>query len=154
MANRFTNGRPKMLPQQQVYSISRSIKEILLNATLAWYMLWSGVTTSQGGVLSKWHNGSSWVLAQRLPSTYLKPCCKEIWVSLIIRVLPSETTSHRTWPIFLLFCHSMLIAACVMNLVWLKFITPSAKFANLCLQHVCHEARVLRGLFAAAETCL
>jgi len=52
------------------------------------------VCLSQVGVLSKWKDGSSWVLACRLLSTYPALCCEEIQVSTKIMVLPSGTLSH------------------------------------------------------------
>jgi len=43
---------------------------------------------------SLWRQESRWYLAWRLPSTYPKLCCKEIWVSPIIQVFPSGTLSQ------------------------------------------------------------
>jgi len=52
------------------------------------------VCPSQGRVLSKQMNESSWFLAWSLPSTYPTLRFKEIWVSQKIMVLPSGTLSQ------------------------------------------------------------
>jgi len=52
------------------------------------------VRLSQAGTVSKRLDASSWFSAWRFPSTYPTLCCKEIWVSSKIRVLPSGTLSQ------------------------------------------------------------
>ena len=52
------------------------------------------VCLSQAGIVAKRLEESSWFLAWRLPSNYPTLCCKEIWASPEIRVLPSGAMSQ------------------------------------------------------------
>jgi len=52
------------------------------------------VCPSQAGIVSKQLDESSWFLARRLPSTDPTLCCKEIWVSPKVRVVPCGTSSE------------------------------------------------------------
>ena len=52
------------------------------------------VRLSQAGIVSKRLDKSSWSFVWMLPSTYPTLCCKEIWVSAKIRVLPSGALSR------------------------------------------------------------
>ena len=67
------------------------------------------VCLSQVGILSKWKDGSSWVLACRLLSTYPALCCEEIQVSTKIMVLPSGTLSHTPDLEEILLCHISVV---------------------------------------------
>ena len=49
------------------------------------------VRPSQAGILSKRLDESSWYFARRLPSTDPTLCCKEIWVSPKLEVLPPDS---------------------------------------------------------------
>jgi len=52
------------------------------------------VHPSRASIVSKWLNGSSSFLAQRLPSSYPILCWKGIWISPKIKVVSSSTWSQ------------------------------------------------------------
>ena len=75
------------------FSSIRVLQFLPRDVTLERYML-SRVRLSQTGIALKRLRESSWVLVWRLPSTYPTLCCKKMWVSSKIRVLPSGTLSQ------------------------------------------------------------
>ena len=66
----------------------RNARFLPRDAMLARYLLCQSVRPLQAGIVSKRLDESRWFLAWRLPPAYPTPCCKEIWMSPEICVLP------------------------------------------------------------------
>jgi len=81
------------------------------DAMIARYLLSScvrpSVRSSQNGIVSKRLGGSSWYLAQSLPSVYPTLCCKEIWYFQKVKYLHVELCPKlRTLKNFATACSS------------------------------------------------
>ena len=130
--HRFTKGSTTANTVSVMASVYRALQTFayaylhfhLCNSMTVWYMLWPChcACLSQVRVLSKWLNGSSWFLEQRLSAAYPTWCCMGIRASPFSK--HKDTCLWNFVPNFELsrficyFCHGTSIITSVVNLVW------------------------------------